>query len=222
MSLARTQVELDRLRRLDPDFAVFGSESHRYQLVPPLTEAEVLRVERQVGVPLPADYRQFLTDVGAGGAGPAYGVFPLVERDGIWRWEGDGGDMVSDLTKPWPHTEPWNLDGHPLWDAVPDEDDERFDAESFEDAYDAWQEEFYRVYWEPQWTTGAICLCHHGCALRDWLVVSGSERGHMWHDATAATLGLSPCTAANGQRMTFVDWYLRWIDELLQRLRPKG
>lgn len=216
--MKRLKEKLDELRAADPDCKVFGAGYHEYELLPALTEGEVREVEAQFGVELPGEYRQFLLEVGAGGAGPFYGLFPLVKESGVWRWEGDGGDMTKKPAAAWKHTARWNLDGHPLWDECPDEDDERFDAESFEDAYDEWQERFYEVYWDEQWTDGGICICHHGCALRDWLVVTGPERGNVWHDAMADSEGLSPWKAKDGTRLTFAGWYEQWLDQSLEML----
>jgi len=57
---------------------------------------------------LPADYREFLLDVGNGGAGPFHGVF----RPGEWDGAGDGdpwdASIIGDPSKPLPHRGPWN------------------------------------------------------------------------------------------------------------------
>ncbi|HEX4512843.1 MAG TPA: SMI1/KNR4 family protein, partial [Polyangiaceae bacterium] len=131
-------------------------------------------VEEQVGVRLPDDYRVFLLEVGAGGAGPGYGIFLLARADG-WGWDGDGATLTGDLATPFPHANEWNV--------TFEEWDEEAEAE---DAYwarrDVWNDD---VYWHPKQTTGAICICHEGCALRDWLVVTGPQRGMMWSDQRA-------------------------------------
>ncbi|MFD9622134.1 SMI1/KNR4 family protein [Streptomyces virginiae] len=56
---------------------VFGSHGHRWVLEDPLTDDGLADLEAQVGVRLPDDYRSFLTCMGAGGAGPACGLFPV-------------------------------------------------------------------------------------------------------------------------------------------------
>ncbi|MFD8997881.1 SMI1/KNR4 family protein [Streptomyces abikoensis] len=51
--------------------------AHRFELLPPLTQAELEEAECQTGVRLPEEYRTFLLEAGAGGAGPDYGSSPL-------------------------------------------------------------------------------------------------------------------------------------------------
>lgn len=80
---------LGRLRTADPDFRVFGSKQHRYQLGPPLSEQELAAFESAHGVRLPQDYRHFLSVIGNGGAGPFYGLQPL-------------GAYRRDLSRPFP------------------------------------------------------------------------------------------------------------------------
>lgn len=201
--------KLSELRAKDPGFRAFGAGAFQYQVLPPLSEAEVAEVEAQYGVRLPEEYRHFLTEVGAGGAGPSYGVFPLVKEDGEWFWDGDGGDLTGDLTIPFPHVEAWSLDGHPIWDSYPEDD------ENFDELYDAWWDEFTGIYWAPEWTTGAICLCHHGCAARSWLVVTGPSRGQIWEDGRADEVGLYPALDQDEKPHTFLTWYGAWIESLL-------
>lgn len=61
--------------RLKPD--VFGATGHGWQMNPPLPVAEADRFEQGNGVTLPPCYREFLCDIGNGGAGPQYGLEPL-------------------------------------------------------------------------------------------------------------------------------------------------
>lgn len=83
----------------------FGARYHGFRLEEPLTAAELADVESLLRVELPEDYRTFLLQVGAGGAGPAYGLFPLRRGGGrAWRWIGDGADLTdpSLLAEPFP------------------------------------------------------------------------------------------------------------------------
>src|SRR5208283_4634322 len=82
----RIKEKLDRLALLDPKYEVFGAYGHRYELFPRLTEKAVSAFEKKWRITLPAGYRQFLIELGNGGAGPSYGVFKL----------GEEGDSAAD------------------------------------------------------------------------------------------------------------------------------
>ncbi|MCP9958270.1 SMI1/KNR4 family protein [Streptomyces sudanensis] len=187
---------------------VFGFPRGGSPLEDPLTEAEVADLERYCGVRLPEEYRDFLLHVGAGGAGPAYGVFPVRRgEDGTWGWEGDGGDM----TLPRRLAEPFRERMSPAERAAllggwPEEEAYE-DVEAYDAACDAWEERLLATLWSDEYTVGAICLCHLGCAQRQWLVVSGPERGRMWDDTRCDHDDLEPLG------VTFARWYLDWLDE---------
>jgi hypothetical protein len=80
---------LRQLRDADPNFRVFGSKQHRYLLNPPLAEEELATFELSNRIQLPKDYRDFLSQVGNGGAGPFYGLESL-------------GTLGRDLSRPFP------------------------------------------------------------------------------------------------------------------------
>jgi hypothetical protein len=91
--VSRAVAGIERLRHLDPGFAIFGSAEHRYQLNEPLSETVVAKFEKQHSIVLPDDYRRYLTEMGNGGAGPAYGVFRLGEMgecESYRRWKPGG------------------------------------------------------------------------------------------------------------------------------------
>ncbi len=62
---------------------------------------------------------------------------------------------------------------------------------------------------------GAFPICHHGCALRTYLVVSGAERGNVWFDRRAETGGIQPHSDPGGRHLTLLRWYERWLDDSL-------
>lgn len=72
---------LTQLRTADTDLSIGEARFHRYQLNPCLTEDEVQAFERRSNVILPDDYRQFLLQVGNGGAGPGCGMLKFVWKD---------------------------------------------------------------------------------------------------------------------------------------------
>ncbi len=85
---------LEEVERADPDRRVFGSSHHHYRLHAPRPEATVQALERENGIVLPPDYRDFILQIGDGGAGPFYGMDDLTSAS-----------RYSDLTQPFPLTE---------------------------------------------------------------------------------------------------------------------
>ncbi len=58
---------------IDRDRQVFGAGTHDYELALPLTDTELAALEAQFGE-LPEEYRAFVCQLGAHGAGPYYGL----------------------------------------------------------------------------------------------------------------------------------------------------
>jgi hypothetical protein len=192
---------------------VFGAAAHHFLLNSALTEADVSAFERRHTIHLPADYRHFLTAVGNGGAGPFYGVFPLGKIDGaraqLDSWsEADG--FVGVLSQPFPLTDAWNdLRGRP-----PDEL-----AKADEHEYWTQVDQFESRYSTSSLVNGAIPICHEGCALRIWLVLTGGQAGYVWRDGRADRTGLTPLRLADGSPMTFSLWYTEWLENALKQAR---
>ncbi|KAA8882047.1 SMI1/KNR4 family protein [Nocardia colli] len=216
----------DRLARLaatpgaNEIFGAGGAAGHGWILEPPLSAAELSEIEGQVEVVLPEEYRAFLIAAGRGGAGPAYGLFPISRVDGEWRWEGDGADLTvfDTLAQPFPHVAAFN----PA-DGLPDRPDAKnFDSvEAFNIAEDEYWETHDEIVYRPGHSVGLLYLCHLGCAQREALVVSGESRGQMWSDNTADDGGFAPLVDDAGTRIGFTQWYRRWLDRSEAELRNR-
>ncbi len=202
---------------------VFGTLGHRWVLEDPLGEDELVELEAQIGVRLPPDYRAFLAIVAAGGAGPSYGLFPVRRAQGRWRWEGDGADLadLSRLAEPFPDKgpDPEVLDR--LRAERPEEEDFE-EIEDFDSAFEVWDERWGAVMFSPERTGGAIVICHHGCAQRDWLVLSGSHRGTVWSDPRADDEDLEALVDAEGKPVTFSRWFTEWLENAEQVVRQSS
>ncbi|GJF33811.1 hypothetical protein KNE206_65110 [Kitasatospora sp. NE20-6] len=196
---------------------VFGRSGHRFALEAPLTAEELADLESSAGVTLPEDYRAFLLQVGAGGAGPAYGLFPVRRVQGRWRWEGDGADLadLARLAEPFPPLGPDPEEVEALLTERPEEEDFE-DIEVFDTATEAWDERWDALMWAGDRTAGAVVICHLGCAYREWLVVSGPERGRMWADSRVDDIDLAPLLDERGAAVTFTRWYLGWLEQAEQ------
>lgn len=183
---------------------VFGADAHEFLLNPPQSERGVKSFEELHSIVLPPDYRDFLIRIGDGGAGPFYGVFPLGKMDSGFKlqaWD-EGNGFIGNLSKPFPLTQAWNdLSARPTKEL-------RYADEK---KYERQLEEFDEIYWDPKLMNGAIPVCHMGCALRVWLIVTGDSAGHLWRDGRAEQSGLSPIFCQDGQPATFSRWYLEWL-----------
>jgi hypothetical protein len=69
---------------------------------------------------------------------------------------------------------------------------------------------------------GAIPICHLGCALRQWLVINGDQRGFIWNDYRADRGGVLPLRSESGEQMNFSDWYLSWLNESIRQAGLMG
>lgn len=207
---------LQKLRAAECVRLVHGATAHGFQLNPRLDARAVARFEAVHRIRLPEDHRDFLIHLGNGGAGPGYGLFSLGEvdngdGDGVTVWRENEG-LLGDPSQPFPHSGPWNdLTGRPEIDhpenLTPEQEDALF-AES-----DAWEAAHYL---NSRHVNGAVPLCHLGCALCQWLVVTGPEAGHVWNDFRADERGIFPVQIGSQQRVTFLQWYKAWLDEALR------
>jgi len=83
------QNNLEKIRKLDPDFQAFGSGRWKYNLWK-ITEKEINLCERKNNITLPNEFKEFITELGFG-AGPSYGAIPpdVLAFD---KWEREKGD----------------------------------------------------------------------------------------------------------------------------------
>jgi hypothetical protein len=207
---------------------VFGARSqgfgHGFELEPTLTEDEVAEAEKDLGVTFPPAYRTFLLQVGAGGAGPYYGLFPLRHDAQGWSWDQGRGSRVVNplLAQPFPSEADRARWAEELDAREPAESDFP-DHASYLAAFRSWDDEWEDVH--EAMTAGAVRLSHEGCGYYVWLVVTGPDRGTLWTDLRAADGPLEPVTADHG-RVDFGEWYLTWLARASATahsgVRPRG
>jgi hypothetical protein len=175
------------------------------QLNAPLSEAEIASFEQKHGIFLPTDYRQFITCIGNGGGGPFYGVFQLGFMDdnfNMRQWHENDG-FVGTLSKPFSFEDEWNdVSGMPKDDLLSQD----------EDVYRKQMEAFESTYWSSDRMHGAIPICHEGCALRIWLIVSGKQAGKLWEDRRSEYKGLKPGRLLDASQAPFSGLYKEWLD----------
>ncbi|WFL79023.1 SMI1/KNR4 family protein [Altererythrobacter arenosus] len=172
----------------------FYGWSHHYRMEPTASEHQVAAFEQAHGVTLPEDYRKFLIELGNGGAGPGYGIFPLGEGEE----EQLPQELLQNLSTDFSLIDTWNESrlavGRGDNDSIPDED-----------------------YYSCSVIAGAIEIATDGCALFYLLVVSGPGKGQIWFDKRADGEGVVPVRDERGAILTFGPWYQRWLDDAFRR-----
>lgn len=218
------------LKSLDTEFEVFGASAHQYLLNPTLNEKEISQFEKKHHLKFPPSYRDFLMEIGNGGAGPSYGVFPMGFMDyGFDLQEWANVDYIYP-TRTFRFLNSFN-DTSILYRGAPQEPDFQSHAE-YQVEYRLWEDayasELELEYWLAHSLDGAIPVCHRGCALSTWLVVAeGKEYGHIWHDDTVDKLGVYPDVGTHPgpinkqSRVQFEQWYLNWLNKSISWLNGK-
>jgi hypothetical protein len=194
--------------------SVFGARGHEFRLGPVMREDRVRALEAALGTGLPAAYRGFLRQVGAGGAGPDYGLLTPVEADGDWQWRAEGLAYSGLPVRAEYAGRPFLAESrqHEL-DALEEAEPERAafaDPEEFRRAYADWDRRYETLYTAQ--TEGAVFLSEQGCGYSSLLVMTGPHRGTIWHDARPADRGVVP--AGTG----FAEWYHAWLTGTERRL----
>ena len=169
---------------------VFGASSHRYRLNEPLTHAELDTLEQEWGVTLPEDFAAFVTAVGNGGPGSYGGAGPYY---GIYAVDEMDPDPVR-------LRQPAKLKPDRSWDAGEPADPSVWNEDLDDDAYDEALSDLMR---------GTLTIGTMGCSSEMLLIVSGEHRGRVVYLDTEY---LKPFFV---YEKNFLDWYERWLDEVI-------
>ncbi len=206
----------ERLLRLMSRGSVRYGEGNLGEIAERLTGGEVDELEAWLGVRLPEDYRRFLIEVSAGGVGPGEGLIRVQRSGDGWDWASEMAQVNRSLvTQPFPT---WRADGDTrVVLCGPPPFEERYpDLDEFQTAFDAWAERANAGCGAPERRAGAICIQTFNIVRHDWLIVTGSARGTIWHEWPDHGIDhdMAPGIDANGQALTFTRWYVDWLDAL--------
>ncbi|MCH0540873.1 SMI1/KNR4 family protein [Streptomyces sp. MUM 203J] len=193
---------------------VFGARGHGFRLGPVMSEEQLRSLEADLGVGLPAQYRSFLLHVGAGGAGPHYGLMTPSLGDRGWQWRGVGLAFSAQSTTA-------EFAGRPFVAEVLQSEIDALDArepekeafatdEEFRHAHAAWDARYEELYDAQE--AGAVFLSEQGCGYTSLLVMTGPHRGAVWEDLRPMDRGIEP----TGH--DFAHWYRSWLKRTEQQL----
>ncbi|MEU8789589.1 SMI1/KNR4 family protein [Streptomyces sp. NPDC048643] len=193
---------------------VFGARGHGFRLAPVMVEEQLRALEADLGGGLPAQYRSFLLRVGAGGAGPDYGLMAPASGDEGWQWVGIGLAYPAQPTTA-------EFAGRPFvaealqreLDVIESQEPERnaYAADdAFRRAYAAWDARYEEL--SDAQEAGAVFLSEQGCGYASLLVMTGPSQGAIWEDLRPADRGIEP----TGH--DFAHWYRSWLERAEQQL----
>lgn len=172
----------------DPERKVFGASSHQYKLNPVLPLEEVQAYQEKYHVELPSEYVFFITEVGNGGAGPYYGIYPLnIDKPGI---ENVGAPFItSHLTE-----NQWVGKLQPICG----EDKENCSDELYEQI-------------EAEIQQGTYAVSTQGCTYESIAVASGPEANRIFY----IDIGWNYENVPYDTGMTFLEWYENFFLEII-------
>lgn len=189
--------KLDLVRKKDSSFNVFGADNHKYRIGKPLDTKTIESFEQEYNLDLPSCYKAFLTQVGNGNsikghrnsaAGPFYGIYPFASNI----------DELLENPKTYLQRECclYPLITDKQWDElIGDEDDDIPD-----EVYDEWLGNLF---------AGILPIGSQGCTYLHGIVLNGKYKGKVVY------LDLSVQKPHYCFEDNFLDWYERWLDEII-------
>lgn len=221
---------LDTASRWDMDLAQFACWSHAHLFNPVLPLEELEAWEELMQVTLPEDYRAYLTQLGNGGAGPAYGLASLsLPQDEFARflrcpciYSEDQEEKFQDVIRRFVH-----------WHGI--DDDWALYREYFPHASipegEQWQKEYHRKWSQeledvldekvvfPLLYYGQHMITNEGCSGDIYIILNGSHRGYVHCSTTDCDPDLAfpePRTFAAYKvrhlKRTFADYFMSYVD----------
>lgn len=197
--LEQIELKILELKKLDKKYAIFGANTHKYIFNCKKSESELIRYEESNGIKLPIEYRNFLKQIGNGGAGPYYGIEKIENGKFADLDSGANGEKI-DLSKPFKFNKKWNFNNNPFKD---ENGEIRYDLRDIE-------------YFKPDWANGLLRIANFGCGVSINLIVNGDEYGNIWVDDRCNEKGIYPFKSKISKRTQFLAWYEEWLDNSIK------
>ncbi|HVI48352.1 MAG TPA: SMI1/KNR4 family protein [Chitinophaga sp.] len=194
--IQRIKDKLTKAGKADRKRKVFGANSHQYKINQPVSLHEVTDFETRCNVTLPDCFKAFLLEIGNGGpshensaAGPFYGIYPLGENTGELLENGEQYFASPAKLHPGISKTEWEeLTKQLNSDDITDED---------------YEKERGRLY------GGILPIGSQGCTYLHGLMLNGPHTGKV------VNLDLDMQQPQFTYEANFLDWYERWLDEIL-------
>lgn len=194
-----------KLKQLDKNFCVFGSEMHEYKFNSPLSKSSLQKFEYINNIKLPNEYTEFLLKIGNGGAGPHCGLMGISTKK--YKRFSNKFRFISDFT--------------PLtYDNCTRIDEDSLDCEDCSERFtcvDAYYEDDneYKYDYISGYLDGSYLISNYGCGSDIRIVLNGPETGNIWYNYPEQIF--TPLKGINKDRLSFYDWYENWLDSNLNK-----
>jgi len=196
--IQRIKDKLPKARKADQNLKVFGASSHQYQLNDPATKEEVSKFEEKYSIHLPACYKSFILQVGNGGishansaAGPFYGIYPLDKNVNELIYDNPEKYLKNNCV-----IYPGMSDQY--WKTLNEHVDNNNDI-SDED----FEKELGKIY------GGILPIGSQGCSYLHGIILHGAYKGRV------VNLDIDGQKPQFAFESNFLDWYERWLDEVI-------
>lgn len=230
LDIPRIRAVLDTASRWDMDLVQFACWGHAHLFNPVLPLEELEAWEELTEVTLPEDYRTYLTQLGNGGAGPAYGLYPLslfsdkttqfLRRPCIY--SEDQEEKFQDVVRRFVHWYSMDDDWSLYLEYFPDTPswkDQRWQNEHRKE----WGDELDRLIDEnidfPLTEHGQHQITNEGCSGDIYIILNGTHRGYVHCSTTDCDPDLAfpePRTFASYRdrwlRNTFADYFMGYVN----------
>ncbi len=171
-----------KARERDPGFHRFGALSHKYQFNPTIGIELIHEFETERGLTLPDAYVLYLTEIGNGGAGPNYGLFPLEKVKGFYNPD---VEIFFDRT-----------DIPDVWEEV---------CRVYDEAFENDGDEYLKI--EERVLNGSVIIGTPGCTMYTVLMCAGKNYGKIG----VVDLDMVEYAPPSLSDKTFEEWILEYF-----------
>jgi hypothetical protein len=197
--IKRIKTKLLSAKTVDTNLKVFGANRHKYYLSETISFEEVISFERKYSVQLPECYKSFVLQVGNGGksyadsgAGPFYGIYPFGKNVDELLYEDAARCLGKDcILYPKMTDEYWkSLTGK---------------VENVNLSDKRYEDDLGTVF------SGLLPIASQGCTYLSAIVLNGEHKGRI------VNLDIDMQKPSFAFESNFLDWYERWLDEVISR-----
>ena len=190
--IQRIRQKFEEAKNVDKNLLVFGADGHKYKLGPTLTEKSILEIEEKYNINLPECYKAFVCNIGTI-AGPFYGMHSF--DDFFPSYHNNPERYLKGKCILYPKMTEKN------WEKVAKK---MMSAESVDMSDDEIDEELGRIY------GGILPIGYEGCTYMYGIVLNGKHSGKIVHFEMNAE-----APPVFSFEKNFLDWYERWLDEII-------